>query len=173
MRNHILFMALSVFSAQAEISRLAALSMIETGNDDHAVGGAGEVSRFQIKPWIWRQYNQSGAYTNRRISTEVAGNHLAALRDTFHKCSGRAPSDFDIYVLWNAGPTYYARIGFAKSRVHPVIRDRARRFANLCQINDATMAQASLPKVPVVPQPPAVNANAPGQDLSLPSQEEN
>jgi hypothetical protein len=153
MRNYILFMALSLSSAQAEISQIAALGMIETGNDDRAVGGAGEVSRYQIKPWIWRQYSQSQAYADRRISTEVAGKHLAVLEDTFKKRAGRAPTDFDIYVLWNAGPTYYSRIGFAKSRVHPVIQERARRFANLRRSNNAAPAWSVASKATTAARP--------------------
>jgi len=167
MRNYILFMALSLSSAQAEISRIAALGMIETGNDDRAVGGAGEVSRYQIKPWIWRQYSQSLSYADRRISTEVAGNHLAVLEDTFKKRAGRAPTDFDIYVLWNAGPTYYSRIGFAKARVHPVIRERARRFVNLCRNHDTKPACVPTPQTLAARPVPALKAVEPAP-LALP-----
>ena len=122
--------------------------MIETADNDAAVGGAGEVSRYQIKPWIWRQYSDSEAYRNRRISAEVAEQHLAKLERIFQKGAGRAPSDFDVYVLWNAGPTYYARIRFSKARVHPVIRERAQRYANLRERRDlkSDLASSSKPK---------------------------
>jgi hypothetical protein len=143
MGKFIVLLLLSVVLAQGEESRLEALSQIETGNDDRAVGGAGEVSRYQIKPWIWRQYSDSAAYSDRRISSQVADQHLAELTGIFRKRTRREPTDFDLYVLWNAGPTYYARIGFAKSRVHPVISDRARRYANLRQALDARLAAAA------------------------------
>jgi len=166
MRKIILLLLLSAASAKSDVSgrtsRLEALSQIETGNNDRAVGGAGEVSRYQIKPWIWRQYSQSDAYFNRRISTQVAERHLAGLAQIFRKCTRREPTDFDLYVLWNAGPTYYNRIGFAKSRVHPIIRERARRYANLRQALDVQLAQAARPApIPPPESPKTVTPAAP------------
>jgi hypothetical protein len=163
MRKIILLLLLSTAGARAEVSprgsRLEALSQIETGNDDRVVGGAGEVSRFQIKPWVWKQYSDSEAYSNRRISAQVAEQHLAGLSQIFRKCTRREPTDFDLYVLWNAGPTYYARVGFAKSRVHPVIRERANRYANLREALDARLAQqaqsAAVTPTPAAPKPAA------------------
>jgi hypothetical protein len=154
MRKFILLLLISAVGARAEVSRLEALSQIETGNNDRAVGGAGEVSRYQIKPWIWRQYSDSEAYSNRRISTQVAEQHLAGLREIYRKRTRREPTDFDLYVMWNAGPTYYNRIGFAKSRVHPVIRERARRYANLREALDLKVAQAKATVVAAAPAPP-------------------
>jgi hypothetical protein len=139
MRGFLLLMVLSVAGVQAGDSRIAALSLIESGDNDAAVGGAGEVSRYQIKPWIWRQYNPSSSYADRRVSTQVAEQHLADLVERFRRSARREPSDFDLYVLWNAGPTYYARIGFTASRVHPIIRERATRYVNLCQRDRAAM----------------------------------
>ena len=169
MRNYILFMALSVAVAQAETFRIAALGLIESGNNDAAVGGAGEVSRYQIKPWIWRQYNQSSSYADRRVSTQVAARHLADLEERFRRAARREPTDFDRYVLWNAGPTYYGRIAFSPVRVHPVIRERARRYVNLCQreksnaASDAALATRSKPSPTVTPV-----ANSAAEPLKLP-----
>lgn len=148
MRGFLLLIVLSVASVQAGDSRIAALSLIESGNDDAAVGGAGEVSRYQIKPWIWRKYSPSSSYADRRISTRVAEQHLADLVERFRRGARREPSDFDLYVLWNAGPTYYARIGFTPSRVHPIIRERAVRYVNLCQ-RDRTAMDGTAPSKPV------------------------
>src|SRR5688572_8503923 len=127
----ILCLVLSLGTAHAGLSRLGALSMIESADDDAAVGNVGEVSRFQIKPWIWKLYSQSEDYQNPVIASYVAERHLGTLEQAFRKQSGRQPTDFDLYVLWNAGPTYYKRIEFSKARVHPVIRERATRYANL------------------------------------------
>jgi len=134
-------MALSVATAQASSTRLAALGMLESGDNDTAVGAVGEVSRYQIKPWIWRQYSTCEEYQNRELSSQVAGQHLAELQRVFRKRTRREPDDFDLYVLWNAGPTYYGRIGFTKSRVHPVVRERAQRFANLRQAMEVQLAK--------------------------------
>jgi hypothetical protein len=128
---------LSGTTAWAGLSRLQALSMIESGDNDAAVGQAGEVSRYQIKPWVWREYSQSRAYRDARVSARVAEQYLADLEETFRKRARREPDDFDLYVLWNAGPAYYAKCGFSGSRVHPIIRDRAHRFVNLRRMQQA------------------------------------
>jgi hypothetical protein len=130
---------LSVLSAQAGLSKLEAISMIETGDRDAIVGRAGERSRYQIMPVVWRQYTTSRDYANVQVARSVAERHLAVLEATFRKQTGREPSDFDRYVLWNGGPTYYAKIGFNASRVHPVIRERAQRYVNLREMKQDLM----------------------------------
>lgn len=131
MRNYILAILLTAVSVRAEISRLEALSLIESGDNDAAVGRAGEVSRFQIMPRVWAHYSRSRAFRDCRVSREVATKHLAELTSWFQRRAGRPASDFDIYVLWNAGPTYYHALRFKPSRVHPVVRERASRYAGL------------------------------------------
>ena len=126
---------LSVVSASAGYSKLEALSLIESGNNDAAVGSLGEVSRYQIRPYIWREYSASRSWRDSRVSAQVAENHLKSLEETFVRRAGRAPTDFDSYVLWNAGPAYYAKVGFSPARVHPVIRERAQRYVNLRTVN--------------------------------------
>jgi hypothetical protein len=163
----ILMMALAAASAQAGLSRLEALSMIESGDDDAAVGQVGEVSRYQIQPWIWRQYSSLADYQNRALATQVAEKHLGVLEQLFRGRAKRDLDDFDLYVLWNAGPTYYARIGFSKARVHPIIRNRAQRYANLRE------ATATKPAPPLLAQrtfrPPAPTPSpAPRATPSLP-----
>jgi hypothetical protein len=161
-------MVMTVAGAQASSTRLAALGMLESGDNDTAVGAVGEVSRYQIKPWIWRQYSTCEEYQNRELSTQVAGQHLAELQRVFRKRTRREPDDFDLYVLWNAGPTYYGRIGFAQARVHPVVRERARRYANLREAMDVQLAKVqparttapirptkASPKREIAPAPPA------------------
>src|ERR1035437_4281326 len=49
-RIHVLLLiGLSFASAAVAMDRWAALSMIESGNDDRAVGSSGEITRFQIR----------------------------------------------------------------------------------------------------------------------------
>ena len=43
---------ISIIAAPA-MDRWEALSMIESGDNDRAVGHGGEVSRFQIRPGLW------------------------------------------------------------------------------------------------------------------------
>ncbi len=138
----ILLLCGSGLSVQAGLTKLQAISMVESGNNDYAVGGAGEISRYQIKPKVWKQYTRSTAYANARISTWVAEQHLQYLEKEFKASSGREPTDFDRYVMWNGGLPYYARIHFSSRAVKPVIRERARRYANLRQDNAALASQA-------------------------------
>lgn len=156
---------LGVVAARAEVSKLEALSMIESGDNDAAIGSAGEVSRYQIMPRIWQEYSKSRAYRDVRVSARVAEQHLEDLEQTFQKRARRTATDFDLYVLWNAGPTYYAKVNFSPKRVHPIIRERAQRYANLrkLQKNPKTPAPV-LVQAPVAPAklgtplPPPVQA---------------
>jgi len=156
MSKAIVVLLLSAASAQGGLSKLEALSMIESGNNDAAVGSRGEVSRFQIKPNIWREYSSTRAWRDVRISAAVAQEYLAHLENTFRRRAGREPGDFDLYVLWNAGPSYYAKIGFSARRVHPLIRERAQRYVNLREMNNGVAASTKTVPVPrpvVVPTP--------------------
>lgn len=110
-----------------------ALGMIETGNDDNEIGGAGEVSRYQIMPSVWRHYSDSQEYTDPRVSLQVARQHWASLYSAFKQQAHREPSDFDMYVLWNTHYGYYASRNFNPNRIAAVVRDRAQRYVNLVQ----------------------------------------
>ena len=129
--NWLTLLFATALAAQAGMSKLEAISMIETGNNDRAVGRAGEVSRYQIKPSVWKRYSASRNYHDHRLSAWVAAQYLEQLEASFLRQAGRPPTDFDRYVLWNGGPSYYQRLGYASHRVHPTIRKRAARFANL------------------------------------------
>lgn len=133
MKPLIAFLAASVLSCQAGLSDLEALSLIESGGNDAAVGDAGEVSRYQILPKVWRTYTRSADYRNPWLSREVARQHLNFLLAKFQREAGRHPHDFDLYVMWNAGINYYRRLGFDARKVHRLIRERAERFSNLKQ----------------------------------------
>ena len=111
--------------------RKFALGMIETGNDDREVGQAGEVSRYQIMPGVWKRYSQSARYRDPEVSGGVARKHWSVLSAEFTKRTGRRPSDFDMYVLWNTRYGYYASKGFKPGRLYPEVHERARNFVNL------------------------------------------
>ena len=131
---------LSVASAQAGLNKLEAISMIETADRDALVGRAGERSRYQIMPRVWKYYTTSRDYANPQVARAVAERHLSVLEETYRKATGREPSDFDRYVLWNAGPTYYAKVGFNPRRVSPVVRERAQRYVNLREMKQDQFA---------------------------------
>jgi len=143
-KKMLLLLVLGALNAQAGFSKLEAISMIESGGNDWAVGKAGEVSRYQLLPKTWRHYTTFQAYSNPLLARQIARQHLAALEANFRARAGREATDFDCYVLWNAGLHYYARIGFQPARVHPVIRERAERFVNLRQIDAPVLAANTL-----------------------------
>ena len=111
--------------------RLYALGAIETGNNDYEVGAAGEISRYQINPAVWKSYSDSTDYQDPKIAQAVARRHWNYLAKYFTEKTGRAPDDFDMYVLWNTRHGYYARKEFSPRLLSPVVRDRAQRFVNL------------------------------------------
>ncbi len=114
-----------------DAKRLDALGMIETGNNDREIGGAGEISRYQIHPVVWKSYSKSMEYSNPEVSLQVACQHWNYLANYFKARTGREPDDFDMYVLWNTRYGYYARKGFSQTLISPVVQDRAQRFVNL------------------------------------------
>jgi hypothetical protein len=122
--------------AVLDAHRRLALGMIETGNRDDEIGGAGEVSRYQIMPSVWHQYSQSLNYQNPNVSLTVAQKHWARLYAAFVKKAHREPTDFDMYVLWNTHYGYYASKGFNPNRLAPAVRDRAQRYVNLVRSDD-------------------------------------
>jgi hypothetical protein len=120
--------------------RQFALGAIETANNDRAVGRAGEVSRYQIMPSVWKQYSGSSHYRNPEVSRAVAQQHWSSLYSSFKKQAHREPNDFDMYVLWNTRYGYYASKGFNPARLHPVVRDSAQRFVNLIRRGESQIA---------------------------------
>lgn len=90
---------------------LRAISQIESGDDDNAIGKQGERSRFQIMRHTWEQYttidflNGSKHYP---ISEPVARCHVS---NTIHKILVSNPEHLiaphDIYIIWNQGFTFY------------------------------------------------------------------
>lgn len=169
MRNLILIPFLCATSAFAGLSKIDALGMIESGNNDAAIGSSGEVSRFQIKPYIWREYSTSRSWRDVRVAASVAQGYLNVLEDTFRKRARREATDFDLYVLWNAGPAYYSKVGFSPNRVHRVIRERANRFVNLREMQNAVVPSPQLvaARVPT-PSPASTLAQIIADPLPLP-----
>jgi hypothetical protein len=111
--------------------RLFALGMIETGNDDRAIGLAGEISRYQLSPSVWKSYSRSMDYRNTELAVQVARLHWNYLAAYFKEKTGHLPTDFDMYVLWNTRYGYYAHNHFSKWQISSIVKERASRFVNL------------------------------------------
>ena len=101
------------------MDRWSALSMIESGDDDRAIGPRGEVSRFQIRPELWPGGNSQNEQDALAAAQEVMKPRLEA----FEKSHGRSATDFEFYVLWNAP--------WRLDRPSKAVTERARRFSNL------------------------------------------
>ena len=116
-----------VFSVCLQVQamdRWGALSQLESGDDDGAVGVAGEVSRYQIKPEVWRRYAPEKAnWKNPDDALSVAKEAMRERCEAFQRSVNRPPTDFEFYVLWNA-PAQIQRPGKA-------VVGRAERFCNL------------------------------------------
>jgi hypothetical protein len=110
--------------SSAGMDRWAALSQIESGDNDKAIGKKGEISRYQILPDVWSTFASEHAnWENPKealaVAKEAMKRRCAEFEQTFH----RAPTDFEFYVLWNA-PAQIERPG-------TVVSERAKRFCNL------------------------------------------
>ena len=103
------------------MDRWSALSMIESGDNDRAVGSCGEVSRFQILPRLWPGGDPRDFQTALTAAHEIMDRRLTRFRDR-HK---RDATDFEFYVLWNAP--------WQVDHPSRIVRSRASRFANLVQ----------------------------------------
>ena len=103
------------------MDRWSALSMIESGDNDLAVGAGGEVSRFQIRSELW----PGGNAQNPSNALAAARNIMKPRLKEFLKDHNRPATDFEFYVLWNA----------PGQRDHPsrAVAERALRFSNLVQ----------------------------------------
>ncbi len=111
------------------MDRWSALSQIETCDNDGAIGAAGEISRYQMKPKLWQRYARSDADWKNPAEALVAAQELMKERCTnFERCYHHQPTDFDFYILWNAP----AQI--VKPR--KVVRERAERFCRLVSLDD-------------------------------------
>ena len=108
------------------MDRSAALSMLETGDNDRAVGSAGEISRYQVRKMEWRSVTNSPNYsdseTAKKVMLHIMDKRIQAFRARF----GRAPSDFEYYALWNA-PSQAM-----EGKISRTVAARCERFANLC-----------------------------------------
>jgi hypothetical protein len=119
MSMKILFILLIMSTNAVAMDRWTALAMLESGDDDRAVGRVGEISRYQIRPELWR----GGNPLDGNVALANAQRIMSARVAAFEKSHGRAPDDFEFYVLWNAP----AEI----NHPHRAVAARARRFVNL------------------------------------------
>ena len=113
--------ALCLATTAPAMDRWAALSMIESGDNDRAIGPGGEISRFQIQPVLW----PGGNPTNKQIALAAAQKIMLPRIEEFKQSHQRMPTDFEFYILWNAP--------WQVDHPSATVTERARRFSNLIQ----------------------------------------
>jgi hypothetical protein len=112
---------LGAFFSASAMDRWSALSMIESGDNDHAVGPGGEISRYQIQPQLWPGGNPRDVQSALNAAKYIMQSRL----DDFQASHKRPATDFEFYVLWNAP--------WEADHPSKIVMERARRFANLVQ----------------------------------------
>ena len=124
----VLVAACAFVSSAHAMDRWSALSMLESGNDDQAIGTHGEVSRYQIRPYLWPGGNPLNPHAALQVAQKIMNQRVAKFEASHH----RAPTDFEFYVLWNA----------PQEVNHPrrAVAERAHRFANLVQRPEMNVA---------------------------------
>jgi hypothetical protein len=118
----LIFAFLGLAASASAMDRWAALSMIESGDDNSAIGPAGEISCFQIKRDLW----PGGDPQDRQLALIVAQAVMRPRLSEFQQSHKRDVTAFEFYVLWNAPPQV--------NRPSPIVTERARRFANLVEL---------------------------------------
>jgi hypothetical protein len=134
------------------MDRWTALSQVESGDNDHAVGRRGEVSRYQMLPEVWRRYAWAKADWRRPSdSLSVARLAMSERCLVFERRFGRRPTDIEFYVLWNA-PAQILKPSRA-------VFKRAERFRNLLG-PESPVREAALERGPGGQPPPKPRGDA-------------
>ena len=112
------------------MDRFTALSQIESGDNDYAIGQAGEISRYQIRRELWQQMTHLplDQATNSAVAYHIAKSIALARSENFRQQYNRPPTDLEFYILWNAP----GEIDHPSYRV----RHRAELYANLVSAMD-------------------------------------
>jgi hypothetical protein len=107
---------------------------------DAKVGSRQEVSRFQILPSVWKNYSVSREFRDPDVAWSVAEKILIERQAQFRRATGRDWDAVDLYIMWNA-PGVYQKAKWDRSRVSPVVLERAHRFSNLFHRKEQLLAR--------------------------------
>ena len=132
--NRCITACLSLALGISEARMLDSLAAIESGGEDRAIGRAGEVSRYQIMPGLWRRTLRENGWHGsphdpklaRRVALKILESRIRHFAEVMH----RWPGPEEIYALWNA-PGLLAVRGWRWQRLPAKIRARCIRFVNL------------------------------------------
>jgi hypothetical protein len=123
-------MSFALAGRAGAMDRFTALSQIESGDNDFAVGRAGEISRYQIRRELWQKVTSVplSQATNSAVAINVAKSIAMARMENFRQQYNRPPTDLEFYILWNAPGEI--------SHPSHVVRSRASLYANLVSAVD-------------------------------------
>lgn len=111
------------------IVRLA-LGQVESGNNDYAWGAHAEISRYQIRPNLWRSITHSNRYMDNKTAWSVAKTILIIRKGEFIHKMDRLPNPAELYALWNA-PNTFRRRNYNWRKLPKTIKTRCEQFNNL------------------------------------------
>jgi hypothetical protein len=141
-RQAIVFAILALAASASAMSVSEALGQIETGANrseqcaaDSARGPAGEISRYQLLPSVWRAYG-GGDPTDPAHAWDVAALVIHDRCEAFESAVRRQPTARELYALWTA-PGQFAKRNYDWQRLSPAVRERSQRFANLMEVKNA------------------------------------
>lgn len=92
---------------------LDAISELESNDRDNVIGTAGEVSRYQILPAVWRAATQlpiERAACRKGTARAVARKILISRLREFERRYERSPGAREIWLLWNAPALVYDKL---------------------------------------------------------------
>lgn len=137
-----LMLSITILAAETSViacmqdfdAKLRAISQIESNDNDKAKGRHGELSRYQLKPSVWKQHFPDKK-DQRHIPAEArrcAKAHLCWLEIQLCRAKRvKDPDPRDVYAAWNLGLEAFSRRDYNFDRLPDTIKQRADRFANL------------------------------------------
>ena len=118
------YMVCSSMGAPIPQSWLKALEEVESNGNPRAVGRHGEMTKFQVMPSVWREYNNKPIHRCGPNEIAATVKEIWSDRvDAFTLRHGRKPTAAELYLIWHRP----ARA----TRPTKVERERAVRFSNL------------------------------------------
>lgn len=113
---------------------LAAISAVESGNDDHAVSPKGARGRYQIMPGTWADMTDEDIDRSEdpAVSEKVALKYINWIRATVERNAGRPATREEVLAAWNGGVYRLLRVDMDVSRMPEETRDFVARVTAVC-----------------------------------------
>lgn len=119
---------------------LASIAAVESGNNDMAIGKAGEISRYQISPVVWEKHHKTfdpyrKGPSNLQVASQIAAAHVATIRSSIHPKIQQDEFDeiFWVAACWNSGIAGATKAKWNKARLPRHVQDYAERVLNIYQ----------------------------------------